>query len=157
METPIGILTLVSSEAGLFAVRLPGEGELRELRRKYPGHGWIEDASRNGEAVRQLRGYFDGSRTDFDLPLDLRVTPFQKQVLERVRGVPHGGKKSYGEIAREIGKPEAARAVGMANRNNPLPIVVPCHRIVGADGSLTGYGGGLALKAKLLEMEKSRR
>ena len=156
VETFIGFITVVSSEKGLCFIQLPGTEDIKKLRAKYPDLTWIEEASKNEEVIRQLEEYFDGSRTTFDVPLDLRATPFQKKVLDKVIRVPLGETRSYGEIAKQVGNPKAARAVGMANRTNPVPIVIPCHRIVGSDGSLTGYGGGIKLKAKLLELEKSR-
>lgn len=106
------------------------------------------------EAVRQLREYFAGQRREFDLPLRLRGTAFQMQVWQALQAIPYGEVRTYGEIARAIGKPKACRAVGMANHNNPISIIVPCHRVVGAGGSLTGYGGGLENKRFLLELEK---
>ena len=156
VETSIGFITVVSSEKGLCFIQLPGRDDVQKLRAKHPNLTWVEDASRNKEAIQQLQEYFDGFRTTFDLPLDLRVTPFQKNVLGKVGLVPFGETRSYGEIARQSGNPKAARAVGMANRNNPVPIVIPCHRIVGSDGALTGYGGGVKLKAKLLELETKK-
>ena len=105
------------------------------------------------EAVRQLRAYFAGRLRRFDLPLDLRGTPFQLRVWRALLEVPYGETRSYRQIAAAIGEPKAVRAVGAANGANPIAIVVPCHRVVGADGSLTGYGGGLTLKRKLLALE----
>ena len=104
-------------------------------------------------ALGQIAGYIDGQRRDFDLPLDLRGTEFQRRMWAAVAGIPYGETRTYAEIALAIGKPKAVRAVGAANGANPLPLVVPCHRVVGSDGSLTGYGGGLDVKRKLLEME----
>ena len=106
------------------------------------------------EAARQLQEYFAGCRREFSLPLAPRGTEFQRQVWHALEGIPYGETRTYGEIARAIGKPKACRAVGMANHRNPLSILVPCHRVVGADGSLTGYGGGLEAKQFLLELEK---
>lgn len=103
--------------------------------------------------ARQLREFFDGSRTEFDLPLAPKGTEFQKMVWTELRRIPYGSTKSYKEIALLIGRPEAMRAVGSANGSNPIPIVVPCHRVIGADGSLTGFGGGLPVKRWLLEHE----
>ena len=107
------------------------------------------------EAVRQLHAYFAGTLTDFDLPLRLTGTPFQLQCWEALRSIPYGETISYGEQARRIGKPKATRAVGGANHRNPLCIVVPCHRVIGADGSLTGYGEGLDMKRWLLAHEQA--
>jgi methylated-DNA-[protein]-cysteine S-methyltransferase len=105
------------------------------------------------EAMRQIEEYFAGRRRDFDLPLDLRGTPFQIEVWEMVRQIPYGETRGYGELARALGRPGAARAVGAANGANPVPILVPCHRVIGAGGALTGYGGGLDRKKFLLELE----
>jgi methylated-DNA-[protein]-cysteine S-methyltransferase len=106
-----------------------------------------------GEAARQLSAYFSGDLRDFDLPLRLRGTPFQTGVWQALREIPYGRTISYGELARTIGRPGAARAVGRANAQNPLAIVVPCHRVIGGDGGLTGYVGGLGAKAALLALE----
>jgi methylated-DNA-[protein]-cysteine S-methyltransferase len=105
------------------------------------------------EVRRELDEYFDGSRTSFDLPLDLRVAPFPAEVLRELALVPYGRTETYGALAAKVGRPRAARAVGTVMNRNPIPIVLPCHRIVGADGSLTGYAGGLDVKRHLLELE----
>ncbi|MFH1942641.1 MAG: methylated-DNA--[protein]-cysteine S-methyltransferase, partial [bacterium] len=102
----------------------------------------------------QLLEYFNGTRKVFSLPIDLRGTDFQKSVWEAVRKVPYGQTRSYGDIAKAIGNPRASRAVGAANGANPIPIIIPCHRIIGSDGSITGFGGGIPLKQKLLNLEK---
>ena len=107
-----------------------------------------------GEAMRQLRAYFAGALREFSLPLDLTGTGFQKRVWCELLAIPYGETRSYGQIAAAIGSPNAGQAVGAANGANPIPIVVPCHRVIGADGKLVGYGGGLALKRRLLELEK---
>jgi methylated-DNA-[protein]-cysteine S-methyltransferase len=114
--------------------------------------GIIDDAA-NLEATEQLRGYFDGKRTQFDLLLDVSGTPFQLAVWSELRKIPYGSTCSYIDIARSLGKPGAARAVGIANHENPIAIVIPCHRVVGSNGSLTGYAGGLHLKKQLLGIE----
>lgn len=108
------------------------------------------------EAIRQIQSYFAGERTDFELPLEPEGTSFQKRVWQALRRIPYGQTRSYAEIAREIGSPKGFRAVGAANGRNPLPVIVPCHRVIGADGSLTGFGGGLPVKRILLEMEAQR-
>lgn len=105
------------------------------------------------EAFRQLSDYFDGELKAFDLPLKLSGTPFQIKTWTALQTISYGETRSYGEIARQIGNPKASRAVGMANHNNPVSIVIPCHRVIGANGSLTGYGGGLPTKKQLLELE----
>jgi methylated-DNA-[protein]-cysteine S-methyltransferase len=105
------------------------------------------------EAIRQLAEYFEGTRKDFDLPLGFTGTEFQKQVWTELTAIPFGQTVSYGDLARSIGKPSAVRAVGAANGDNPIPIIVPCHRVIGSDGGLTGYGGGLERKEWLLKHE----
>ncbi len=104
-------------------------------------------------ALTQLREYFSGSRRAFDLPLDVHGTAFQRTVWDKIARIPYGATTTYGKIAQGIGKPKSARAVGAANGANPLPIIIPCHRVIGANGSLTGYGGGLEMKAALLRLE----
>ena len=106
------------------------------------------------DVTDQLSEYFSGTRTEFDIPLAPKGTPFQQRVWQELYKIPYSETVSYGEIARRIGNPKAARAVGMANNKNPWLIVVPCHRVIGADGSLVGYGGGLSIKSFLLELEK---
>ena len=109
------------------------------------------------EAEEQLNEYFAHVRREFDLPLAPRGTPFQRAVWAALEEIPYGETLSYGEVALRVGNPKAARAVGMANNRNPIAIVIPCHRVVGADGSLTGYAGGLAAKERLLALEQARR
>ena len=143
MKSPVGLLTLVSSDDGLESVRFGNavpEGSVEDVDSELPG-------------LVQLNEYFTGRRRTFDLPLSLRGTPFQRSVWLQLLQIPWGETRSYGDIARAVGKPGAARAVGMANQTNPLPIIVPCHRVIGANGSLTGYAGGLDVKARLLALE----
>jgi methylated-DNA-[protein]-cysteine S-methyltransferase len=143
IDSPIGPLGLVASDDGLRAVRFDGERVAPE------GSSPVLD-----EARRQLEAYFAGELIDFDLPLDLRGTEFQRRCWLALATIPYGQTVSYGEQARRLGLgPASARAVGAANGQNPLPIVLPCHRVVGADGSLTGFGGGLPTKRFLLEHE----
>ncbi len=147
LDTPIGPLTLLVSARGARAIHF---GEL-------PGPPAALDSPRHTAALaRQLREYFRGQRRQFDLPLDWQGTPFQQKVWRALLRVPYGATASYADIARAIRQPRACRAVGGANRRNPLPIVVPCHRILGSDGSLTGYAGPtrLDIKAALLALEK---
>lgn len=118
--------------------------------------GWEADSEAFPEAVEQLRGYFAGERTEFDLELELVGTAFQRRVWAALQTIPYGETRSYGEIAEQIGSPGAFRAVGLANCHNPIGIIVPCHRVIGANGSLTGYGGGLDRKRALLDIEKQR-
>jgi len=119
--------------------------------------GGLTDPSANHQTVEQLTEYFEGKRTQFDLPLDVEGTPFQKAVWSELLRIPYGETRTYGEIAKAVGRPGAARAVGMANHENPIAVVIPCHRVIGRDGSLTGYAGGVHLKAQLLSIERRHR
>ena len=148
LESPIGPLLLASSERGLCAIHFAMRGKPAK-----PARGWREDPAPLRAAARQLERYFAGALREFDLPLAPAGTPFQLEVWEALRRIPYGKTISYGELARRLGRPAASRAVGAANGSNPLPIVVPCHRVIGADGSLTGFGGGIAIKRALLELE----
>lgn len=157
MDSSIGPLALAGEAdgarlTGLRLVWLPGgSGTFR------PGADWVRDAKPFTDAIRQLREYLAGRLADFDLPLAPEGTPFQQQVWRAVAAIPYGETRSYGEIARGIGRADAVRAVGAANGQNPLPIVIPCHRVIGSDGRLTGYGGGLPLKKRLLALESRQR
>lgn len=119
------------------------------------GKDWIEkaDAAPFPEAIRQLRGYFEGSLTEFSVPLSPSGTPFQLRVWKELSRIPYGQTISYGELAKRVGNANASRAVGMANGRNPLPIIVPCHRVIGANGKMTGFGGGIWRKERLLALE----
>lgn len=151
LESPVGTLTLVASDAGLVAVLWDGDDPSRVRL----GPLVSDDAHPVlVEAARQLRGYFAGEVTTFDLPLDMRGTDFQKSVWAALLVIPYGETRSYGAIARAIGRPSASRAVGAANGRNPLSIVAPCHRVVGSGGHLTGFAGGLEAKALLLALER---
>ncbi|MFZ3211541.1 MAG: methylated-DNA--[protein]-cysteine S-methyltransferase [Terriglobales bacterium] len=143
IDSPVGPLLLAVSERGLMALEF-GRGDVA---------GWVESPEKTAPYVRQLEEYFAGRRRGFDLPLDLRGTDFQKRCWQELLKIPHGETRSYAEIARAIGNPAAVRAVGLANGKNPIAIIVPCHRVIGSDGSLTGYGGGLDVKRQLLELE----
>jgi methylated-DNA-[protein]-cysteine S-methyltransferase len=121
-----------------------------------PEDAEIRETPLLAEAVRQFDDYFSGKLKEFTLPLAPEGTAFMKQVWAALQEIPYGKTASYGEIAGRIGKPKAARAVGLANNRNPIPIIIPCHRVIGANGSLTGYAGGLDMKRKLLELEKNR-
>ena len=149
MESPVGRLMLTGNAEGLLEIRFMHE-RANGLEAK-----WRLDAAPFREAIAQLRDYFDGNRRVFDLPLLPRGTPFQLQVWQALREIPYGQTISYAELARRIGKPKAVRAVGAANGKNPLSIVIPCHRVIGSDGSLTGYGGGMKNKEYLLALEGS--
>ena len=143
VDTPIGPLGLIASQAGLRAVLFDG-GKIRA-----EGRSPVLD-----EAERQLEAYFDGELVTFDVPLELHGTEFQRRCWLALAAIPFGQTVSYGEQARRLGLgSDAARAVGAANGQNPLPLVLPCHRVIGADGSLTGFGGGLHVKRFLLEHE----
>jgi methylated-DNA-[protein]-cysteine S-methyltransferase len=150
VDSPVGPLTLAGEDRRLM--------HLRMVDQTYePSHdGWEPDDEAFPEAVEQLEAYFAGDRTEFDLELDLVGTGFQCRVWTALLTIPYGETRSYGEIARQIGAPGAFRAVGLANGHNPIGIIVPCHRVIGSNGSLTGYGGGLERKRALLELEKSR-
>jgi O-6-methylguanine DNA methyltransferase len=153
-DTPVGPLFLAVSDRGLCAIsfRSSLDDFLRRVERR--GFRPARSPERVREAVEQLREYFAGRRRRFDMTVDLAgQTPFQRQVLEAAARVPAGAVASYGDIARAIGRPRATRAVGAALGQNPVPIVVPCHRIIGSDGGLHGYGGGLDIKEKLLRLE----
>jgi methylated-DNA-[protein]-cysteine S-methyltransferase len=157
LATPVGTLHLYGTADGLMTVLLPGESREvaeRRLRRLLGPLAVNEDEAMHERALEQLAEYFAGQRRDFDLPLAMLGTPFQRRVWQAVSAVPYGQTRSYGEIAREIGRPAAVRAVGAANGANPLPPVVPCHRLIGADGALTGYSAGLEMKAWLLDLER---
>lgn len=149
IDSPVGPLFLAASDAGLHAV------EFTEHRHPVArGDGWRDGAHPVLDATaQQLAGYFAGTRQTFDLPFAARGTPFQRQVWDALTRIPYGRTASYVELARMVGKPSASRAVGAANGRNPLSIVVPCHRVIGASGALTGFGGGLPTKEFLLTLE----
>lgn len=149
LKSPIGDLLLAGDETGLSLISFP-QGSMRTE----PGADWIHDDGPFEEAKRQLIDYFEGKRKRFDLPLNPNGTEFQLTVLAELKKIPYGATSSYGEIARRIGRPTAARAVGAANGRNPLPIVIPCHRVIGSNGDLTGFGGGIETKKALLELER---
>ncbi len=158
-DSPIGSCRVASTAAGLAYVELPhsdGRGLDGWLRRCAPGADVRDAFAPNRSAISQLLEYLEGKRTAFDVVLDLRGTPFQKRVWAALLEIPYGDTRSYQEIARSVGSPRAVRAVGAANGANPVSLVVPCHRVIASDGTLSGYGGGLELKARLLAMERSR-
>jgi O-6-methylguanine DNA methyltransferase len=157
MKSRIGTIRVAAASRGVCKIAL-GKETAQDF------FGWLEryvgHAPRKSErigivalALDQIAEYFYSARREFDLPLDLRGTEFQRRVWSAVAGIPYGQTRTYAQIAQAIGKHLAVRAVGAANGANPLPLVVPCHRVLGSDGSLTGYGGGLDVKQKLLEME----
>jgi len=148
MDSPVGPLTLAGKDGRLM--------HLRMVDQTYePRHGgWERDDTAFPDAVEQLEAYFAGERREFDLELEPVGTNFQRRVWEALLTIPYGETRSYGQIAEQIGSPGASRAVGLANGHNPIGIIVPCHRVIGANGSLTGYGGGMDRKRALLELER---
>ncbi|WP_030320108.1 methylated-DNA--[protein]-cysteine S-methyltransferase [Streptomyces flavochromogenes] len=148
VDSPYDPLTLVAVDGVLSRVHMTGQ------RHRPPEETFGEPDPRPfGEAIRQLDAYFAGELTAFDLPLNLIGTPFQLRVWEGLLRIPYGETRTYGELAEELGNPGASRAVGLANGKNPVSIIVPCHRVIGSGGSLTGYGGGLDRKQRLLAFE----
>jgi methylated-DNA-[protein]-cysteine S-methyltransferase len=144
-ESPLGPLTIEAGPRGLTALSFPGRGGARDERRR--------DPPALADAVAQLDAFFAGERQAFDLALDLRGTPFQRRVWAALRDLPFATTATYTELAAAVGRPDVVRAVAAAVGRTPVPIVVPCHRVVGAGGALTGYGGGLQRKAALLDLE----
>jgi O-6-methylguanine DNA methyltransferase len=157
----VGPLFLAASRNGLVALefdaRLPGQQTVRPNPRNQQanakGLSFEESACAMRDYVRELEDYFAGTRRVFTFPLDLRGTDFQLACWHALLAIPYGETRSYGDIARAVGRPQGSRAVGMANNRNPIAIVVPCHSVISSDGTLCGYGGGLDLKRKLLELE----
>jgi methylated-DNA-[protein]-cysteine S-methyltransferase len=149
MESPVGPLLLVADDGGLRRIEF-----VNGRKPVQPDQQWQDDAEQLGETVRQLRAYFAGDLDTFNLDLAPEGTPFQLAVWKQLCEIPFGETISYGELARRIGNPNASRAVGLANGSNPIPIVIPCHRVIGSNGKLTGYGGGLPIKEKLLALER---
>lgn len=161
LATPIGRLLLAARRNRLIRVELPGQDPQARLTL------WLElhlrrarlvdsDCPALGKAAKQIEEYFTAGRTEFTLPLDILGTAFQRTVWAVVRTIPFGATRSYGNVAAQAGRPNAVRAVGAAQAANPLPIIVPCHRVIGSDGRLTGYGGGLATKRWLLDHEAAQ-
>jgi methylated-DNA-[protein]-cysteine S-methyltransferase len=151
LDSPIGALPCARDDEGITALLLPHGRSGCE-----PEPDWVRDDSAFDDVRTQLAEYFAGQRTEFDLPLHMVGTAFQRRVWAALLEIPCGETTSYGALAETIGVPGAARAVGLANGQNPVPIIVPCHRVIGADGSLTGYGGGLDAKRWLLGHEASQ-
>lgn len=147
-ESPVGELLLAGNEASLHYLSFPGGHKAFG-----PHPQWKRDDTPFGEVRDQLTAYFDGRLRAFDLPLTLNGTDFQKSVWTYLATIPFGETRSYGQLAQELGTPRASRAVGAANGANPLPVVLPCHRVIGSTGKLTGFGGGLPTKKFLLELE----
>jgi len=146
LKTPVGKLLIAGDKESVRHIRFE--------RDNAPEPGWEKGTTPPiRDALSQLNGYFERRRRSFDLPLAPEGTPFQRRVWAELQQIPFGATVSYGELARRVGEPTASRAVGAANGANPIPIVIPCHRVVGADGKLTGFGGGIEVKARLLELE----
>jgi methylated-DNA-[protein]-cysteine S-methyltransferase len=149
IESPIGPLLLAADHTGLRQILfVHGRHSVK------PDPSWQEDPTPMKKAIDQLHSYFAGELEAFDLPLAPEGTPFQQSVWRNLCEIPFGKTISYGELAQRIGNPKASRAVGLANGSNPIPIVIPCHRVIGSNGKLTGYGGGLPIKEKLLALER---
>ncbi len=155
LDTPIGVLTLVASDTGLTHVLFDGQ-ETADVGIDQPVPTAIDNPIL-ASAASELDEYFAGTRRDFDLPLDLRGTDFQIDAWTALASIPYGETVSYASQAETIGRPGAFRAVGSANGRNPIPIVLPCHRVIGSDGSLTGFGGGLDVKKRLLDHERAQQ
>lgn len=161
IDSPVGPLFLAASNRGLVALefdqRLPGQQTIRpnprDLRTESKAVRFEESASAMRGYITELEEYFSGRRRQFDFPLDLRGTDFQLACWQALLAIPYGETRTYADIARAVARPQGFRAVGMANNRNPVAIVVPCHRVIASDGTLCGYGGGLDVKRKLLELE----
>ena len=150
IDSPIGQLTLAGRGSTLTNLRMVDQTYEPDRA------DWLLDDRAFPEAVAQLQAYFAGERREFDLDLEFGGTEFQRKVWTALRTIPYGETRTYGEIAAQIGSPTAFRAVGLANGHNPIAVIVPCHRVIGANGSLTGFGGGIARKRSLLDLEQSR-
>lgn len=147
--SPVGTLRIVENGRGITAIKYIKNG------RVLPADAREKETPLLKQAITELKAYFAGQRRHFDVPLDEQGTAFQKRVWAALREIPYGQTRSYKQIAEAAGSPHGYRATGMANNRNPISIVTPCHRVIGADGTLTGYGGGLDIKKKLLELEAS--
>ena len=158
-DSPIGRLRVASTPRGLAYLELPrasGRGLSGWLRRYAPEGRREPGYEPNRRAISEILEYLEGKRTEFELELDVRATPFEREVYGELARIPYGETRSYADVARAIGRPRAVRAVGAANASNPIPLVLPCHRVIRTGGRLGGYGGGLPLKAQLLAMERDR-
>jgi methylated-DNA-[protein]-cysteine S-methyltransferase len=163
LPSPIGVLQLYATARGLVTLAFPNQPRAEvedQVRRAVAGEGGtieiVEDAAPFAVAREQLAEYFAGTRREFTVPLDLRGTPFFRQVWDEVKKIPYGETRSYLEVAKAVGLPTGVRAVGLANGANPIPLLIPCHRVIGSNGALVGYGGGLPLKARLLAWERGQ-
>jgi methylated-DNA-[protein]-cysteine S-methyltransferase len=151
IESPVGRLRLAGNGEGLRQVWFINGKHSKPARKE-----WKEDRTIFREVIRQLEAYFRGELKEFDVPLVMEGTAFQLSVWKELRKIPYGETRTYGQLAETIGNPKAMRAVGSANGQNPIPIIVPCHRVIGSDGTLTGFGGGIENKRKLLELESGQ-
>ncbi len=158
--SPVGSLFLAASSAGLVALEFDRHVLGSQTIRATPANArrgerfqFVDSPVKMGSYIRELKEYFGGTRRKFSFPLDLRGTDFQLECWQALLAIPFGETRSYGDIARAVNRPQGFRAVGMANNRNPIAIVVPCHRVIASDGTLCGYGGGLDIKRKLLELE----
>jgi methylated-DNA-[protein]-cysteine S-methyltransferase len=152
IDSPIGELLLLGDDRRLRGLYMQGGRKPARV-----AAAWERDRSAFAGTIAQLQEYFDGRRTTFDVPLDMHGTPFERRVWQALQDIPYGETTSYGVIAQRVGQPSAARAVGLANGRNPIAVIVPCHRVIGANGTLTGYGGGLERKQLLLELEQGQQ
>jgi methylated-DNA-[protein]-cysteine S-methyltransferase len=152
IDSPLGRLVLMSDGTALTGLYIIDQSEITDERLGKQS----DDAAPFPAARKQLNEYFAGERREFDVPLNMNGTDFQKTSWSELLKIPYGTTITYGELARRVGNAKATRAVGMANNRNPISIIIPCHRVIGADGALTGYGGGLHNKRKLLDLENSR-
>jgi methylated-DNA-[protein]-cysteine S-methyltransferase len=150
LDAPVGRLLVARDTAGVRMIRFPGPAKAGP----YVRHGWERHDRAFEDVTTQLTEYFEGRRRAFELPLAPEGTPFQRRVWNALLEIPYGETISYGELAARIGDRSASRAVGLANGSNPLPIVIPCHRVIGSNGKLIGYGGGLPVKRQLLALER---
>jgi methylated-DNA-[protein]-cysteine S-methyltransferase len=150
IDSPIGPLTLAGSDRAMTHLLMVDHAHAPDQA------GWRRDDAAFGAAAEQLDEYFAGERTEFGLELELEGTDFQRRVWSALLTIPYGQTRSYGQIAEQIGAPSASRAVGLANGRNPISIIVPCHRVIGGNGKLTGYGGGIDRKRALLNLEKRK-
>lgn len=154
-KSSLGTIRTAATDKGLAVVALPNENNAsfnHSLKKTFPDYEIVLGGPVNQQAENEIKAYLDGHLKKFKVKLDLHATPFQKKVLSEVARIPYGEKRTYGEVAARLGNARASRAVGTANANNPLPLVIPCHRVVATTG-LGGYGGGLKMKKSLLDME----
>jgi methylated-DNA-[protein]-cysteine S-methyltransferase len=155
-QSPLGLIHIILDETGVFRVELTSEG----WQRFVDAFGMpVHDQARCAEVIRQVDLYFHGKTKNFSLPLSIQGPAFSQKVWQELRSIPYGETRSYAEVARALGKPNSCRAVGQANRRNPLPIIIPCHRVIGKNGAMTGYigKGYIGLKEQLLELERENR